>query len=280
MKKIKTNAYAKINLSLIITNKRHDNYHNIKSIFQRISLKDKMIIKKTKSNELKLITNINELQNNNIINKAYDIIKKKYNISGLEVKLIKKIPMQSGLGGGSADCAAFLKGVDKLFNLKLTKNQYHKIGKELGADVVPCLYNEIILAKGIGDKITKIKSKFNYNLLVIKPNISFSTIDMYKKYDNQKNIAQHDNTDKIIDAIKNKNLYKLSNNLYNVFEECNDNKSLINSIKKDLIKNGAINSIMTGSGSAVYGIFENKKTAKKAYKKLINKYDIYLCKTI
>ena len=120
MEEIYIKARAKINLSLEVLNKRKDNYHNIESVFQKINLYDEIWIRKIKTNEFKMVTNVYEINNKeNIIYKAYRVLKEKYkNITGIEVKLNKKIPMQAGLGGGSADCASFIIAINKLFDLK------------------------------------------------------------------------------------------------------------------------------------------------------------------
>ena len=129
--------------------------------------------------------------------------------------------MQAGLAGGSTDCAAFILAMNKLYKLNMTKLEIEKLGATLGADVVPCLYNTAIKANGIGDKITKINTDFLYYILVIKPELSFSTKEMFKKIDsNNKNIKQDvKGTDNIIKALQTCNIELLSNNLYNTFEE-------------------------------------------------------------
>ncbi len=179
------------------------------------------------------------------------------------------------MGGGSSDCAAFIILMNKLFNLKLTEGEMEEMGKKLGADVVPCFYDIPVIAEGIGDRITKIKSDFKYYVLIVKPDISFSTKEMYRKIDIEK-IEQKDTTKEIVQALKEKDIKVLSEKLYNSFETVAEQKEKIRDIKEDLVRNGAISSLMTGSGSAVYGIFKNKKEAKKAYEKLKKIYTVYI----
>ena len=121
MEQVYIKARAKINLNLEVVGKREDNYHNISSVFQKINLYDELYIRKTETGNLEIKTNIEELNNKeNIIYKAYVVLKEKYkNITGVEVTLNKKIPMQAGLAGGSTDCASFIVGMNRLFNLKL-----------------------------------------------------------------------------------------------------------------------------------------------------------------
>lgn len=279
MEQIYTKARAKINLNLEILEKREDGYHNIESVFQKINLYDEIYIRKNQTNTFELETNFKVLNNNeNIVYKAYISLKEKYpNITGVSVKINKKIPMQAGLAGGSTDCASFILGMNKLFNLNLSKNEIEDISKKLGADVVPCLYNRAIMSEGIGDKVTQINTNFKYYILVIKPEVSCSTKEMYEKLDLQNKFMYYNKSKSIIKALENNNLEVLCDNLYNAFEEVVEPKEIIKNLKFELINLGAINSLMTGSGSAVYGIFKNKQEAKKAYKILKEKYQVYIC---
>ena len=129
MKEIYIKARAKVNLNLEILEKRKDNYHNIKSVFQKINLYDEIYIQKSDNDDCQIQTNIEQLNNKeNIIYKAYLKLKEQNpNIKGINVKINKKIPMQAGLAGGSTDCASFILGMNKLFNLKLSKNQKNPI---------------------------------------------------------------------------------------------------------------------------------------------------------
>jgi len=163
MDKIYLKARAKVNLTLDILNKREDGYHNLQSVFQKINLYDEMWVEKCEAG-FELNSNIQNVKlEDNIIYKAYRKIKKEYpNLGGVKLKLNKKIPMQAGLAGGSTDCASFILAVNKLFNLNMTKQKIELISCELGADVVPCLYNKAVKAEGIGEIITEIETSFKY----------------------------------------------------------------------------------------------------------------------
>ena len=279
MEEIYIKARAKINLNLEILNKREDNYHNIKSVFQKINLYDEIFIKKSNIDGIELQTNIEGLNNEeNIVYKAYYKLKEKYkDITGIKVIINKKIPMQAGLGGGSTDCASFIFSMNKLFNLKLSKKEIENIGKSLGADVVPCLYNKAVLAEGIGDIITPIDTKFKYYIVIVKPNLSCNTREMYELIDKRKELRIIDKSTFIINGLKNNNLKQISNNLHNRFEDIIEKNKYIKEIKCEMIRNGALGSLMTGAGSCVYGLFENKKTAKSAYENFKKKYQTYIC---
>ena len=279
MKEIYIKARAKVNLNLEILGKREDNYHNLESVFQKINLYDEIYIKKTETDDFKLNINVKELDTKeNIIYKAYVKLKEQYKaISGIEVTVNKKIPMQAGMAGGSTDCSAFIIAMNRLFDLKLTKKEMETLGKSLGADVVPCFYNKAVKAEGIGEIITNIDTHFKYYMIIIKPKIACNTKEMFQKLDTEEGILQLHTSENIIKALENKDIHLLADNLYNVFEEVIQEKGIIQDIKKELIKNGALQALMTGTGSCVYGIFKDKQSAKDAYIALKDKYQTYIC---
>lgn len=268
---------AKVNLSLNILDKREDGYHNIVSIFQKISLYDEIYVTKTdKHNDINIMPEIPEIKKEeNIVFKAYKELKKRFNqIQGIDVILKKNIPMQAGLGGGSSDCGAFIECVDKLYNLNLTNQEKIDIGKKLGADVPATFFDKPVLARGIGEKTEEIDSNFKYYIVVIKPKFVCNTKEMYKKIDEGKEITQKYNSEKIKEALENKNLDAITENLYNVFETAVKEST---KIKNDIISAGAKNALLAGSGSCFFGIFEDKKDAKIGYNKLKQKYESYYC---
>ena len=279
MDKIYTKARAKVNLSLNVLDKRKDNYHNLESIFQKINLYDELYLEKNDKETLELITNLKNVElENNIIYKAYIKLKEKYNtIKGVKVTLNKRIPTQAGLAGGSTDCASFILSMNKLYNLNLTEKELIDLGKTLGADVCPCYYNKAVKGEGIGDVITPIDTKMKYYMLIIKPRISYPTKDMFEKLDKTQHLRQREMAAPIVRALETDSLPLLCDNLYNVFEDVITEKYMLQTLKNELIQNGAMGTLMTGSGSCVYGIFKNKYEAKKAYDTLKSKYEIYIC---
>lgn len=235
-------ARAKINLNLEVVGKREDHYHNLRSVFQKINLYDELYMQKTKTNDLVIQTNKEELNNQeNIIYKAYIKLKEKYKkITGVNVILNKKIPMQAGLAGGSTDCASFLLGMNRLFDLKLSKIEIENIGKSLGADVVPCLYNRAVKAEGIGEIITPISTNLKYYLVIVKPEISCNTKEMFQQIDQQNDMIQPDHSHKIIQALQQNRIDLVADYLYNVFEYVIEEKDIIQKIKRKLVEQGAI----------------------------------------
>ncbi len=242
METIYKKARAKINLNLEVTGKRPDNYHTLSSVFQKINLYDELYIQKTKIDGIVIISNVEELNNeSNIMAKAYHALKQNYkNITGVEVKLKKRIPMQAGLAGGSTDCASFLIGMNQLFSLNMTKEEIENIGKKLGADVVPCFYNQAVKAEGIGDMVTAIDTDFKFYLVILKPAIACNTKEMYAKIDEQKSISQKRNTEKIIKGLETNQIREITSYLYNVFEEVIEEKEIIKEMKENLKQQGAM----------------------------------------
>ena len=280
MNRIYLKARAKINLTLNVLEKRPDNYHNIESVFQKISLYDELFIKKNDNDCLYLECNLKELENqSNILNKTFNALKKEFpKISGVNVKLVKHIPLQAGLGGGSTDCASFILGMNSLFNLNASEEKLVEIGKSLGADVVPCMYN-LVKSEGIGDIVTKLKSNLTYYILLMKPNYECNTRIMYEKLDSNPNLVQKYNTNDVINILKNGNITDLQGKLYNVFENVIEEKDELNKIKNDFLFSGAIDTLLSGSGSCIYDSYETKKDANKAFDYLKSKYNckIYKC---
>lgn len=282
MEKIYLKTRAKINLTLNVLDKRPDNYHNIESVFQKISLYDELFIEKNNSNTFNLTCNIKNLENDsNILFKTYKKLKETYpTISGVTVHLIKNIPMQAGLGGGSTNAAGFINGMNKLFDLKLTQTDMINLGKSLGADVVPCMFNSI-KSEGIGDIVTPFNSKLKYYILIVQPDFCCNTKIMYEKLDLEKNLKQDFFTDEVINILKTGEIKDLKDKLYNVFEYALDNQEVLKNIKNDFINQGAIGSLLSGSGSCIYGIYSDKEKLKNAYEFMKNKYNynFYRCIT-
>lgn len=285
MEIIQKKAYAKINLNLEVIRKRPDNYHDIESIFQRISLHDDITITKSSIPLFDLNCNIKELENgSNILFKAFLKLQTKYHIPfGVHVDLIKRIPMQAGLGGGSADCAAFIQGMNELFELNMSQKEMEEIGASLGADVVPCMYN-LVLAEGIGDIITPLSSKLNYNLLIIKPHFTCSTKEMYENLDPLLEKKLHSRTTKdIIDILENNKPITLFHNLlYNSFEEVLKDNYEIQVIKQGIIRFQGICPLLCGSGSCMFGIFPDENDLDKAYEYFKNtfNYEVFKVRTM
>ncbi len=273
---MKRSAYAKINLNLIVKDKIEDGKHHLDSVFHKISLCDEIEIKENNLDRCVISCNIKVLENDNLILKAFEMLKEKYEIPGLDVKLTKRIPTQAGLGGGSTDVATFILMVNEYFDLKMTFEELNSLGKSLGSDVVPCYYDQPVLGEGIGNIITPIVSNLDFNLIVIKPELECNTGLMYRKLDELVNREIPDNSNIVIKALEENNLDLLVENLFNSFEDVVDCKE----IKKDLMDSGALGTLLCGSGSCVFGIYKDRESAMKANEVLKNKYLTFVCNSV
>lgn len=272
MDSIKLKAMAKINLGLDVVGKRPDGYHDVRMIMQSINLYDSITITKTKTPKINIKTNLSYLptNENNLVYKAADLLLKEFHITqGVFINLEKHIPVAAGLAGGSSDAAATLIGINKLFHLGLSKKELMKRGVALGADIPFCIMRGTALSEGIGEILTPLAPMPKCSIIIAKPDISVSTKYVYENLRLNDN-TKHPNIDTLVTLLKEQDLHGISDNLGNLLEDVTTRKySVINEIKEFLIQQGALNSLMSGSGPTVYGIFEDKDTAYKAKTKLI-----------
>ncbi len=282
MNKLKLKAYAKINLSLDVLNKRDDGYHNVEMIMQQIGLYDEIYLKKIDKGII-IDTDCEYLpiDKSNIVYKAAKIIIDKYKLNtGIYIYIKKNIPIAAGLAGGSTDAAAVLKGINTMFSLGLTTDKLLDIGKEIGADVPFCILGGAALAEGIGEKLTQIHGLKSGWIVLSKPNIGVSTADAYNNL-NLNAIENRPDTEKLIVALENGNIYDISKLLCNVFEEgIFEKHPIVKKIKTKMIQYGALGCLMSGSGPTVFGIYKTYARAKSAYEKLKLIYNqTYLVRT-
>ena len=265
---VKLRAYGKINLSLDVTGKREDGYHEVRMIMQTVNLYDQIIMKKINDPKIYLKTNLHYLPVNekNLVYKAAKLIKDEFNIEqGLDVKIDKRIPVAAGMAGGSSDAAAALIGMNKLFDLGLSKKDLMKRGIKLGADVPYCIMRGTALSEGIGEILTPLPPVPECFILIAKPGISVSTKFVYGNL-NLSELKQHPDIDGMIDDIGKGDIYGIGDKLNNVLETVTIKKyPVIDTIKQEMIKSGALGAIMSGSGPTVFGLFDCKKQARNAF---------------
>lgn len=271
MYRINIKARAKINISLDVIGKRQDGYHEVKMIMQTINLFDKINLKKIRKDEIKIQTNLAFLpvDDRNLVYKIINHLKEKYNIkTGVFVDLYKVIPVAAGLAGGSSDAAATLVGMNRLFNLRMSMDEMMEIGTMFGADIPYCLLRGTALSEGIGEKLTPLTSFPNAYVVIAKPNINVSTGYVYSNLD-LNNIDSRPNTEEVIKGIDKGDLRHICLNMGNILESVTTKKyPIINEIKRYMMENGAIGSLMTGSGPSVFGIFDEKRKAYNLAHKL------------
>lgn len=281
MENIKALAFAKINLSLDITGRRDDGYHLLSTVMQSVSLCDLLYFEKSKQNGIFITCDDDSIPTGekNIVCKAAAKLFERYGERGVKIHIEKKIPHGAGLAGGSADAAATLLALNELFELNASKDELLNIGVSVGADVSFCMCGGTVLCEGIGEKLTPLEPLDNFYALIVKSDVLSPTDAAYKRYD-EANISSSFNQDELLSTIAQGDIATLSKNLYNVFELVTP-KEVINEAKAALIESGALGAIMTGSGSAVFGLFDKESDAKKAYSELTRRFPfVHLAKPV
>lgn len=276
----KINSYGKINLSLDVISKREDGYHNIDTIMQLIDLKDTLYIEKNNFNSIKISCNNKEvpIDENNLVYKAWVILKEyRKNDYGLNVKIDKKIPIAAGLAGGSSNAAYFMKAVNKLWELNLSKEELQELGKKIGADLPFFFEGATARAEGIGDIFTPIKNFQGINVLIVNNGCKISSEYVYKKI----KLSNKSEIEKCINILESENPFR-KEYYYNTMTDISGELCpQIYEIIDDLYNLNASVALMSGSGSTVFALYEEEDVLNKAFNNLKNKYEfVYKTKTL
>ena len=272
MDNITLKALAKINLGLDVVRRREDGYHEVRMVMQTIHLYDKLEIIKKKEEGITITSNLSYIptNENNLVYKAGKLLIDEFGIKeGVSVDLQKRIPVAAGMAGGSTDAAAMLYGMNKIFDLGLSRKQLMDRGVKIGADVPYCLMRGTALAEGIGEKLTSLPPMVKCPVLIAKPQISVSTKFVYQNLKLDENTI-HPNIEQLVTDIKKKDLHAIAGDMGNVLETVTiPEYPIIAKIKEQMIQSGAVNAMMSGSGPTVFGLFEDEETAKKAYDDMV-----------
>ena len=286
MDKLQLKAYGKINLGLDVIRKRPDGYHDLDMIMQMVDVYDDVIIEKKAGEEIVVKADAAVLSNgkDNLAYMAAKMLFDEFGIkSGVEITIHKRIPIAGGMAGGSSDCATTLIGINEMFNLGLSKQQLMERGVKLGADVPYCVLGGTAIARGIGEVLTPLPTPPQCHVIIAKPPISVSTAYVYGHI-RPDEITKRPDIEQMTLAIKEQDLNKLSDLLYNVMEEVTVSEyPVVEKLKSIMLENGALNSIMSGSGPTVFGLFDDRKKAQAAMKALDSKElteQLYLTKFI
>lgn len=276
MNSINLKSRAKINLSIDVIGKREDGYHIVEMIMQTIDLYDNIQLKELNKDEIVVKSECSyiPLDEDNIVYKAASLIKEKLDIKkGIEISIKKNIPVAAGMAGGSSNAAAVLVGLNELWKLNLSKDNLREMGLKLGADVPFCIEGGTALAEGIGEKLTYIKGlNENVKILVCKPDIFVSTKEVYEALDIA-NIEKRPDNNLLIESLKIDDIESVSKNMVNVLEEVTSKKyGDIEKIENVIMKNGAIGTMMSGSGPTVFGFFDSEENALRAKVELLEAY--------
>lgn len=268
-------AFAKINWFLRILGKREDNFHELCTAFQTISLADKLTF--SERNDLILSCNDSNLPTNeeNLIIRAAEILREKFGINkGAEIYLEKNIPSPGGLGGGSSDCAVALLGLLKLWNLKISFPELIEIGKNLGSDVPFFFFGGTALGTGRGTEIFDTKDISEKIMILISPNINISTPLAFAKLNAPRLTNFPPKSILKLCSDEAEKLNRKQNVPINDFESVIfEIEPEIKRVKEILLECGAKNALMSGSGASVFGIFENEETRQATLKALESEKD-------
>ena len=255
---------AKINIGLNIVGKRPDGFHNIETIFYPVPLKDIVEFTVLKGADKNIFTNTGIITdvpaNENLLIKAYHLLKKDFDIPAINIHLHKIIPFGAGLGGGSSDASFMLKNLNEFFELNLSDKQLEKYASEIGSDCAFFIKNKAVFATGRGNIFSKAEVDLsNYYLVLIKVQINVSTKNAYQK------VVPRISENRLNELIKlplKKWKYYIKNDfekaIFKLYPE-------IESVKDKMYKAGAVYSSMSGSGASVFGIFEKKVNGSKLF---------------
>lgn len=258
---VELNANAKINLTLEVLCKRADGYHDLKMVMHSIGICDTIRLEKAPKGEIEIECDL-PLPEFNTAYRAAELFIREKGCDGVRIRLDKRIPAEAGLGGGSADAAGVLHGMRLLYG-DIDEARLYGIGKEVGADVPFCLHGGCALAEGIGERLTALEP-VHLPLLVVKSEKGVSTGALFRSLQAKDMGGSASIASRMITALK-QGPESVSGCLYNALSPAAE--SIVPEIaeqRERLLESGALGALMTGSGSAVFGIFESLDKAKKA----------------
>lgn len=264
---------AKINLSLDVTGKYDNGYHEIESIFQSVSIYDTLTVTKLDSPEIVISCSDPDVpcDKRNIVHKAAELFFREAKIiGGAQIHIEKEIPSQAGLGGGSSDGAGVLYALNMLYDTGLYGRKLTELGGKVSADTAFFTVGGTAYVRGIGEEIQSIRYIPKVDMVIAKGASGISTPEAYSKIDRLVSPI-HPETQKLLKAIDKGKFLSKCKLCQNIFEMVTDLKDVTN-LKKQMLENGALTSLMSGSGSSVFGIFPDKESAMKCADILKEKY--------
>ena len=281
---MKVKAFAKINLCLDVLRRKENGYHEVEMVMTNVDIFDVLEIKELEEKKILLKSYNTDLamDETNLIYKAIALLQKETGKTfGVEVLLEKNIPMEAGMAGGSADAAATLKAVNELFKLGVSDERLLELGASLGADIPFCIMGGTVLASGIGEKLRRLSPLPKMKLLIVKPKAGLSTKKVYESLDIDglnkagfihKDVGEMVSVIESDEADKTK-IEKIAERLDNILEVPSIRLlPLIADIKQKMLDNNCLGALMSGSGTAIFGIYENDEDMIKT-KEILEKDD-------
>ena len=278
-------AYAKINLTLDILDKRSDGFHDLSMVMQSIDLSDTISVSEQESPDLVLSCSVPYLpcDESNIAAKAVRrFFEAQESIApGLAIHIEKNIPTCAGMAGGSSDGAAVLRILRKLYAGNMPQEKLESIGALVGSDVPYCVRGGTVLAQGRGERLTDLPSLPDCFFVVCKPPFPISTPELFGQV-RVKKLRCHPDTIGMLNALESGDLDAIAHRVYNVFEDVLPRKyAQVFEIKRKLLDLGAMTSSMTGSGPTVFGLFSDENRAKTAAHELKKEFSAtFLCRNV
>ena len=259
-------AYAKLNLTLDVTAKRDDGYHDMLMVMQTVSVTDSIVLEQTGEKGIRASSNFRYIptdERNLAVRAAgayLDAVGEEKN--GILIRMDKSIPVGAGMAGGSADAAAVLRGMNRLHGNRMNRRELEKLGEQVGSDVAFCVAGGTALARGRGEVLEDLTPMPDCAIVICKPGFSISTPELFRKLD-QTGLRTHPHTAGMLSALESGNLKEISMRMFNVFEEVDDRRMRSEAeIKHVLLDYGALGAVMTGTGSAVFGVFGDETAAE------------------
>ncbi|MEG1190294.1 MAG: 4-(cytidine 5'-diphospho)-2-C-methyl-D-erythritol kinase [Oscillospiraceae bacterium] len=276
MREITERAFAKLNLSLDVVSRLPDGYHELRMVMQSVTLCDEITITLREDGVVRTASDLRYLPSDdrNIAVRAAKAFFAKMELPGLgaDIAITKRIPVCSGMGGGSSDGAAVLRALNKLLDCGLSLGELEKMGADLGSDIPFCVGGGTALAGGRGEILTDVTALPPCHIVICKPAFSISTPELFGKIDSR-NQGYRPDTLGMLCCLEERDLKGAARRMYNVFEDVLPQKpDDVPKIKSLLLGFGALGAAMTGTGSAVFGIFDSAEKAASAKSELDTRY--------
>ena len=273
---IEEKAYAKLNISLDVTSRRADGYHDMLMVMQTVSLCDELTITAEPDGLVHASSGLPYVpgdKRNLAVRAALQFLALVGDEErGMKITMRKNIPVGAGMAGGSADAAAVLRALNRAYGDPFTAEELCAAGETVGSDVAFCLRGGTALASGRGEILTPLTPLPDCRFVICKPDFSISTPELFKKLDESKTNC-HPDTEGLLAALERSDLDGLCRRMYNVFEDVPDRRMrTIRAAKGALLDCGALGALMTGTGSAVFGVFRDAEKAEQARAALAKEY--------
>ena len=269
-------SHAKLNLSLDVLSKREDGYHDLKTVMCSVEFGDDVSVSLRTDGRTVCRSNLSWLpgDSRNLAVKAVEAFFETLGEKnpGAEIDLNKRVPVGAGMAGGSSNAAAVLRALNALTGAGLSAEALRGIGLKVGSDVPYCVAGGNALAEGRGEILSALPAVPECNAVICKPAFSISTADLFRRIDSHQ-LRTHPDTTGLIAAMKAQDLQGIARRMYNVFEDALTGSSReILSIRGELLDSGALGAVMTGTGSAVFGLFDDPKKAERAFSRFRGRY--------